>query len=75
MDFRNADPSQTMGVINDWVSDVTDGQIAHLMDAPPSPDSKMIIVNALSMDAKWLNQFDPAETFDKGLFFLPGNKR
>ncbi len=75
MDFRNADPTQTMGVINDWVGDVTDGLIPELLDAPPPQDARLILVNALAMDAKWMNPFDPNDTFDKGLFFLPGNRR
>ncbi len=75
LDFRNADPAQTVGVVNDWVSDVTDGAIPRLLDSPPAGDTRLLIVNALSMDAKWLHPFDPNETFDKGLFFLPGGQR
>lgn len=75
MDFRNSDPAQTMGVINDWVHDVTDGQIPRLLASPPDKAAKMVLVNALSMDARWLFPFDPNDTFDKGLFFLPGNER
>jgi serine protease inhibitor len=69
MDFRNADARETMGAINDWVSDVTDGQIPQLLDMPPDKDAKMVLVNALSMQGKWLYPFDPNDTFDKGLFF------
>lgn len=75
LDFRNADAEETMGVINDWVYDITDGQIPELLDSPPSKDAKMVLVNAMSMDARWLHPFDPNDTFDKGLFFLPGNER
>lgn len=75
MDFRNSDPGETMGVVNDWVNDVTDGQIPALLSVPPSKDSKLLLINALFMDAKWLYPFNPLETFDKGLFFLPDNQR
>ena len=75
MDFRNSDPDQTMGVVNDWVKDVTDGQIPDLLSAPPGKDSKLLLVNALAMNAKWRFPFNPLETFDKGLFFLPNNER
>eukprot|EP00095_Tigriopus_kingsejongensis_P008549 maker-scaffold989_size72935-snap-gene-0.9 protein:Tk08549 transcript:maker-scaffold989_size72935-snap-gene-0.9-mRNA-1 annotation:"hypothetical protein DAPPUDRAFT_51792" len=75
IDFRNADPSQTMGVVNDWIKDVTEGQIPTLLDVPPSKGSKLLLVNAMALDAKWLNPFNPQETFEKGLYFLPGNKR
>lgn len=75
MDFRNSDPTQTMGVVNDWVSDVTSGQIPDLLVMPPSPDTRMLLINALSMDARWLFPFDPNDTFDKGLFFPPSGER
>lgn len=75
IDFRNADPSQTMGIVNDWINDVTEGQIPQLLNGPPSKDSKLVMVNAMALDAKWLNSFNPADTFEKGLYFLPGNRR
>ena len=75
LDFRNADPEQTMGVVNDWVNDVTEGQIPALMDAPPAKDAKLVLANAMAMEAKWMQPFSAADTFEKGLFFLPGNQR
>ncbi len=75
LDFRNADPAQTLGVVNDWVKDATEGDIPRMLQRPPAPDSKLLVVNALSVDTRWLNPFDPAKTFDEGLFFLPNGER
>jgi len=75
LDFRNADPSATAGAINDWASDATRGRIPSLLDAPPSRDAALVLANALALDVKWLNPFDPNETFDQGLFFLPDGER
>ncbi len=46
-----------------------------MLDHSPPVDSELLLVNALSMSTEWLLPFDPKDTFDKGLFFLPGEKR
>ena len=73
MDFRDA--GRAVGSVNDWVDDVTGGQIPAILDAPPAADAKLLLVNAMSMSAKWLNPFSEVDTFEKGLFFLGDNRR
>ena len=73
VDFRDA--GRATEAVNDWVDDVTGGQIPALLDAPPAADAKLLLVNALSMSAKWLNPFSPVDTFEKGLFFLGDDQR
>ena len=73
--FRNADTSQTVGIINDWVSDITEDQVAKLIESRLAKDTKMVVANGMAMSAKWLYPFDPDMTFDKGLFFAPGKRR
>ena len=73
MDFRDA--GRAVESVNDWVDDVTGGQIPALLDAPPAADAKLLLVNAMSMSAKWLNPFSPVDTFEKGLFFLGDERR
>ena len=73
VDFRDA--GRAVEAVNDWVDDVTGGQIPALLDAPPAADAKLLLVNALSMSAKWLNPFSPVDTFEKGLFFLGDDQR
>ena len=75
LDFRNADGASVAGAVNDFVSDATEGRIPGILDAAPAKDTRMMVVNAVAMDAKWMFPFDPNETFEKGLFFLPGNER
>ena len=74
VDFRG-DAGRAVEAVNDWVDDVTGGQIPALLDAPPAADAKLLLVNALSMSAKWLNPFSPVDTFEKGLFFLGDDQR
>jgi len=74
MDFR-ADGAKTVGVINEWVGEVSDGQIPALLDTPPGADTSLLLINVLSLESRWLHPFDPNETFDKGLFFLQNNER
>ena len=73
VDFRDA--GRAVEAVNDWVDDVTGGQIPALLDAPPAADAKLLLVNAMSMSAKWLNPFSQVDTFEKGLFFLGDDRR
>ena len=73
VDFRDA--GRAVEAVNDWVDDVTGGQIPALLDAPPAAEAKLLLVNAMSMSAKWLNPFSPVDTFEKGLFFLGDDRR
>ena len=78
VDFRGGEAggrAAAFEAVNDWVDDVTGGQIPALLDAPPAADAKLLLVNALSMSAKWLNPFSPVDTFEKGLFFLGDDQR
>lgn len=43
--------------INAWVSEKTDGMIPEIIDHL-SPESKMVLVNALAFDAKWAVPFE-----------------
>jgi len=75
MDFRNADTSQTLGVINEFVDEVTDGKIEGILEGPPDAEARLLAFNALTLTARWLFPFDEKDTFDKGLFFLPDGQR
>ena len=75
VDFRNSLPARSMSALNDWTSDATEGRIPRVASYPPGRDSKLVATNAMSVNSRWLHPFDRADTFDKGLFFLPGNRR
>lgn len=47
--------------INAWVDEQTDGMIDHLLDSLPA-DMRLMLVNAVAMDARWARKFDPDMT-------------
>lgn len=56
-----------VGQINSWVNDNTDGMIPSLIDKLESEDI-MVLVNALSFDAKWKKPFE-AKNVEDGYFY------
>jgi serpin B len=63
--FRKA---ETVTMINNWVKDRTQGLIPDIIDRL-DPANVMVLVNTLYLNAKWQQQFDPADT-DQGNFTL-----
>jgi serpin B len=55
-----ADPA-TVGLINGWCSDNTEGKIPEIIDEI-SPDAVMFLVNALYFKGKWSAPFDKSKT-------------
>ncbi|WP_438434815.1 serpin family protein [Gorillibacterium sp. sgz500922] len=53
---------QTPKTINDWVNQQTDGRIPSLIDQPLPKQDRMVLLNAISFDAKWSLPFDPEMT-------------
>ncbi len=50
--YQTAFQKSTIGAINQWVSDKTDGMITNILDQIPS-DMRMYLLNAVSFDAEW----------------------
>ncbi len=73
VDFARA--GDTAKIVNEWVGDVTDGEIPDLLSMPPADDTKLLLVNAMAMEARWLFPFKAGDTFEKGLFFPREGKR
>lgn len=46
--------------VNRWVSEQTDGQIHVLLNQPPNPLTKLMLVNALTLCAEWQTPFADA---------------
>ena len=46
-----------VGHVNEWAADNTDGMIREVLTRRPDVDTKLILTNALLMDAKWLVPF------------------
>jgi serpin B len=73
VDFQS---DETLGVVNKWANLGTEGQIPRLLDAAPDKDeTKLLLANAMAMDAGWLFPFSQEDTFEKGLFFLRNGQR
>ncbi len=64
LDFSDAG---AVGTINQWVDDITDGNIKELVQPPINPDSVMFLINAVYFKAPWKRAFDPKKTMD-GVF-------
>lgn len=60
--------------INMWVSNMTNKIIESLLDEPPSPDTVMYLINALSFDAEWEDVYEKLQ-ITKGEFFLENGER
>ena len=61
-DFVGA-PEEARGQINDWVSDETDGKIEALMKpGSMTPDTRLVLANAIYFKGTWKLQFDPQKT-------------
>jgi serine protease inhibitor len=58
LDFSSTDAIAT---INDWVADKTHDKILKIIDEL-SPESMMVLINALYFNCMWETEFDPDET-------------
>ena len=60
------DADAQRAVINDWVVEQTDGRIEELFPSGAlTRRTKMVLVNAVALDAPWEFPFDPAATGDE----------
>lgn len=72
LDFKS-DTDRARRVINNWVSDRTNGRIRNLL-SKLEPDTRMILTNAVYFMAGWRKTFNPEATSTKN-FYAPDNKR
>ena len=71
--INNAEP--TRQEINNWVSDETEEKIKDLIpDGALTPDTRMVLVNAIYFKADWFDQFDADDTFDVSFNLLDGTQ-
>ncbi len=59
-----------MNQVNDWVFEHTDGLIDGLLTEEPDGNTKLLLINALSLKADWVHSFNPVNTL-AGLFHAP----
>lgn len=58
-----ADP-QTLAIINNWISDKTNGKIKDMLDSIPD-DAIMYLINAIYFKGTWTFEFDETKTQDE----------
>ena len=73
VEFGNADHSQTRGLINEYVEEVTG--FRDILEDVPNADTRLLVVDAMTLATRWLHSFEKSATFNKGLFFTPDNQR
>ena len=64
----------TADIINNWVSENTNGKIPSIVEKPISPDLVMILINAIYFHGNWTKQFDAKYTRDDE-FTLSGSTK
>ncbi len=73
-DFLN-NPNKERVTINNWVSDQTEEKINDLLpDGSISPDTRMVLVNAIYFKADWFDQFDANDTSDFPFNLMDGTQ-
>ncbi len=59
LDFNS---SEVTDIINDWISEETNGKIEELVQPPIDPLTLMFLINAIYFKGNWTYQFDSEET-------------
>ncbi len=66
--------SKTKDIINDWISENTNGLIENMISST-SPDDIMYLVNAIYFFGNWIRQFDTTDTTNGTFYMLDGNTK
>ncbi|AKU08328.1 serpin family protein [Haloferax gibbonsii] len=69
------DPDGERERINEWVADRTEGRIENLLPAGSvTPDTALVLTNAIYFMAQWARTFDPEDTEDGRFTALDGGE-
>ncbi|MGB9956272.1 serpin family protein [Haloferax prahovense] len=69
------DPDGERARINEWVADQTEGRIEDLLPAGSvTPDTVLVLTNAIYFMAQWAHTFDPEDTEDGTFTALDGSE-
>ena len=70
-----SDPEAARGVINDWISDQTEGRIRDLIPAGVvSALTRLVLTNAIYFNAAWAEPFERNLTADGPFYLLDGRQ-
>ena len=74
LDFAG-DPEAARGIINDWVSDQTEGRIRDLIPPGVIDDlTRLVLTNAIYFNAAWAEPFEKSQTADLPFNLLDGGQ-
>lgn len=70
-----ADPEAARATINDWVAQATGDKIPMLFPRGSiASNTKLVLTNAMYLDAPWKYQFDPSDTQPQAFTLLDGSQ-
>jgi len=69
--YQDAFDEKTVAAINRWVDQNTDGQITRLLDRL-DPSTRMLLINALTFDAKWAQAYEKHQLYDDRFYSADG---
>ena len=72
VDFKNY-AETARATINAWVKQNTFGKIADILPTPLDSSTRMVLVSALYLKARWKNQFDEHVTSQQPFFLMDGS--
>ena len=58
-----------------WIENETGGEELRILESDPPSDSRLVVASFVNFRPMWLHPFDPEETSQNGLFYLPGGER
>jgi serpin B len=58
----NLDAQESIDMINNWVSEKTNGKITKIISYPVHPNVMMYLINAIYFKGTWTYEFDPERT-------------
>jgi len=74
LDFAS-DPEASRGIINDWVSDQTEGRIEDLIpQGLINQLTRLVLTNAIYFNAAWAEPFEESQTKDGAFHLLDGSQ-
>ena len=65
--------AEVVEVVNAWVAEHTDGLIEKLLTEAPDPQTGLILINAIAMDAKWEKPFKDYNTIEDDFHATQGD--
>ena len=65
--------AEVVEVVNAWVAEHTDGLIEKLLSQAPDPQTGLILINAIAMDAKWEKPFKDYNTIEDDFHATQGD--